>query len=96
MPLIVGAREVDQLDPGAGCRSQIGKGNAKARPRQDHRDGARKMGLTHPLGDSSSLPIGAAEVTVIDMTASYAVFANGGKRGSALCGRAKCATRTAT
>ena len=42
------------------------------------------MGLTHPLADSSSLPIGAAEVTVIDMAASYAVFANGGKRADAL------------
>jgi len=40
------------------------------------------MGLTHPLTDSTSLPIGAAEVTVLDMTASYAVFANGGKRAS--------------
>jgi penicillin-binding protein 1A len=45
-------------------------------------DMAGKMGLTHPLADSTSLPIGAAEVTVIDMTASYAVFANGGKRAS--------------
>ncbi len=43
---------------------------------------ARQMGLTHPLADSTSLPIGAAEVTVIDMTASYAVFANGGKRAT--------------
>jgi penicillin-binding protein 1A len=43
---------------------------------------AQKMGLTHPLADSTSLPIGAAEVTVLDMTASYAVFANGGKRAT--------------
>ena len=42
----------------------------------------QQMGLTHPLTDSSSLPIGAAEVTVLDMTASYAVFANGGKRAT--------------
>ncbi len=60
---------------------QIGKGNAKA-GRAQIIDTARKMGLTHPLVDSSSLPIGAAEVTVIDMTASYAVFANGGKRAA--------------
>jgi penicillin-binding protein 1A len=40
------------------------------------------MGLTHPLADSSSLPIGAAEATVLDMTASYAVFANGGKKST--------------
>ena len=38
------------------------------------------MGLTTPLTDTVSLPIGAAEVTVIDQAASYAVFANGGKR----------------
>jgi penicillin-binding protein 1A len=41
---------------------------------------ARAMGLTTPLVDTVSLPIGAAEVNVIDMTAGYAVFANGGKR----------------
>ncbi|PSC04538.1 penicillin-binding protein [Alsobacter soli] len=38
------------------------------------------MGLTTPLTDTVSLPIGAAEVTVMDMTAGYAVFANGGKK----------------
>ncbi len=58
---------------------EIGKGNAKA-GRAIIIDTAKRMGLTHPLTDSSSLPIGAAEVTVIDMAASYAVFANGGKR----------------
>lgn len=41
---------------------------------------ARAMGLTTPLVDTVSLPIGAAEVTVIDQAAGYAVFANGGKR----------------
>jgi len=41
---------------------------------------ARKMGITTPLADTVSLPIGAAEVTVIDMATAYAVFANGGKR----------------
>ena len=40
----------------------------------------RLMGLNTPLVDTVSLPIGAAEVTVLDMTASYAVFANGGHR----------------
>nr|WP_255616511.1 PBP1A family penicillin-binding protein [Microvirga puerhi] len=58
---------------------QIGKGNAKAGRAKIIEMGA-KMGLTHPLTDSSSLPIGAAEVTVIDMAASYAVFANGGRK----------------
>jgi penicillin-binding protein 1A len=60
---------------------QIGKGNAKA-GRAQIIDISRKMGLTHPLADSSSLPIGAAEVTVMDMAASYAVFANGGKKAT--------------
>ena len=58
---------------------EIGKGNAKA-GRAVIIDTAKRMGLTHPLTDSSSLPIGAAETTVIDMAASYAVFANGGRR----------------
>jgi len=43
-------------------------------------DLARRMGLTTPLNDTVSLPIGAAEVYVIDQAAGYAVFANGGKR----------------
>jgi len=43
---------------------------------------AKKMGLTTALTDSVSLPIGAAEVTVLDMTAAYAVFANGGRRAA--------------
>src|SRR3954452_803217 len=41
---------------------------------------ARAMGLTTPLNDTVSLPIGAAEVTVIAQPAGYAVFASGGKR----------------
>ncbi len=42
---------------------------------------ARAMGLTTPLAiDNISLPIGSGEVTVMDMTAGYAVLANGGKR----------------
>ncbi len=41
---------------------------------------ARAMGLTTPLTDTVSLPIGAAEVTVIDQAAGYGVFANGGRR----------------
>lgn len=61
---------------------EIGKGNAKA-GRAQIIDLSHKMGLTHPLADSSSLPIGAAEVTPIDMASSYAVFANGGKRAPA-------------
>ena len=41
---------------------------------------ARMMGLTTPLADTVSLPIGAAEVTVIDMASAYCTFANGGLR----------------
>jgi penicillin-binding protein 1A len=41
---------------------------------------ARMMGLTTPLADTVSLPIGAAEVTVIDMASAYGTFANGGLR----------------
>ena len=43
-------------------------------------DTARRMGITTPLIDTVSLPIGAAEVTVIDMATAYSVFANDGKR----------------
>ncbi|MGL4729472.1 MAG: transglycosylase domain-containing protein [Bosea sp. (in: a-proteobacteria)] len=46
----------------------------------------RAMGLTTPLVDTVSLPIGAAEVTVLDMTAGYAVFASGGKRAKPYVG----------
>jgi penicillin-binding protein 1A len=41
---------------------------------------ARAMGLTTPLVDTVSLPIGAAEVTVVDMASAYCTFANGGLR----------------
>jgi len=57
----------------------LGNGNAKI-GRAKIIDMCRRMGLTTPLIDTVSLPIGAAEVTVLDMTAGYAVFANGGKR----------------
>ena len=88
----LGAGPLDQLDPGPDVPAR----SARATPRPAARmiiDTARKMGLTHPLADSSSLPIGAAEVTVIDMTASYAVFANGGKRADALRRLGSAATR---
>src|SRR5262249_58698479 len=39
-------------------------------------ENARKMGLTTPLIDTVSLPIGADEVTVIDMASAYSTFAN--------------------
>jgi len=42
-------------------------------------DLARKMGLTTELRISAPLPLGAAEVTVFDMTQAYATFASNGK-----------------
>jgi penicillin-binding protein 1A len=39
---------------------------------------AHSMGITTPLIDTVSLPIGSDEVTVLDQAAGYAVFANGG------------------
>lgn len=41
---------------------------------------ARKMGITTPLPDTVSLPIGADDVHLIDMAGAYATFANGGRR----------------
>jgi penicillin-binding protein 1A len=41
---------------------------------------ARKMGITTPLPDTVSLPIGADDVDVMEMAGAYATFANGGKR----------------
>ncbi len=43
-------------------------------------DAARKAGLTSPLRPVPSMPLGSNEVTVLDITAAYAAFANGGKR----------------
>ncbi|WP_332119538.1 PBP1A family penicillin-binding protein [Azorhizobium caulinodans] len=40
---------------------------------------AHKMGLTTKLEISPALPLGAAEVTLIDMATAYSVFANGGR-----------------
>jgi penicillin-binding protein 1A len=41
---------------------------------------ARTLGLTTPLADTVSLPIGADEVKMIDMVGANAVLANGGRR----------------
>jgi penicillin-binding protein 1A len=70
----------------------LGGGNAKA-GRAKIIDLARRMGLRTPLPDSSSLPIGAAEVTVLDHTAAYATFPNLGK---AVTPHAVLEIRTAT
>jgi penicillin-binding protein 1A len=60
----------------------IGNGSPKA-GRAKIVQTARAMGLTTPLTDTVSLPIGAAEVTVFDMASAYCVFANGGLRAPA-------------
>jgi penicillin-binding protein 1A len=41
---------------------------------------ARAMGVTTPLIDTVSLPVGADEVKMVDMVAANACLANGGKR----------------
>lgn len=55
----------------------MGKGNARE-GRKHIIDLAYKMGISNKLTDSTSLPIGSAEVTVMDMAAGYSVFGNGG------------------
>jgi penicillin-binding protein 1A len=56
----------------------IGNGNPKAGRQQIVRL-AKAMGLRTPLPDSTSLPIGAAEVTILDHVGAYATFPNLGK-----------------
>ncbi|QXX73503.1 transglycosylase domain-containing protein [Methylovirgula sp. HY1] len=41
---------------------------------------ARRLGITTPLPDTVSLPIGADGVNVMEMANAYATFANGGKK----------------
>jgi penicillin-binding protein 1A len=43
---------------------------------------ARAMGVTTPLVDTVSLPVGADEVKMIDMVAANALLANGGRRAT--------------
>ena len=50
----------------------------QGRPRQDHRGGAQ-FGLTAPLPDTPSMPIGSDEVTVLEHAVAYATFPNKGK-----------------
>ncbi len=57
---------------------RIGKGSPR-RGRAKIVKLARAMGLRTPLLDTPSLPIGAAEVTVLDHTVAYAAFPNAGK-----------------
>jgi penicillin-binding protein 1A len=39
---------------------------------------AKRVGITSPLGKDASLALGTSEVTPLELTAAYAVFANGG------------------
>ncbi len=57
----------------------IGNGNPKA-GRAKIVDTARRLGITAPLEDTPSLPIGADEVVLIEHSAAYAAFVNGGKK----------------
>jgi penicillin-binding protein 1A len=41
---------------------------------------AKRVGITSPLQANASLALGTAEVTPLELTAAYAVFANGGYR----------------
>ncbi|WP_051231732.1 transglycosylase domain-containing protein [Kaistia adipata] len=45
-------------------------------------DLAHKMGITTNIINSKSLPLGATDVRVVDMTGAYAVFANGGYKAT--------------
>ena len=57
----------------------IGNGNPKI-GRAKIVETARALGITAPLTDTPSLPIGACELTVLEHSAAYAAFVNGGKR----------------
>ncbi|MBV9550263.1 MAG: transglycosylase domain-containing protein, partial [Alphaproteobacteria bacterium] len=53
---------------------EVGLGNVIA--------AARQTGITAPLGNNASLPLGTNEVTPLELTAAYAYFANGGEKVS--------------
>ena len=56
---------------------------AQAMGRDKIVDTAYKMGVKSELLITRSLPLGAAEVTVMDMATGYSVFASGGKKADA-------------
>ncbi len=39
---------------------------------------ARRFGITSPLANTAALSLGTSEVNLLELTAAYAVFANGG------------------
>jgi penicillin-binding protein 1A len=43
-------------------------------------DTCRKLGITTPLEDTPSLPVGQSDVILLEHAAGYAAFANGGKK----------------
>lgn len=43
----------------------------------------RKLGITTPLEDTPSLPVGQSDVILMEHTAAYAAFVNGGKKVTA-------------
>ena len=49
--------------------------------REKVRDTARRMGITSTLSAHPSLALGTSEVTVLELTAAYLPFANGGRGG---------------
>ena len=57
----------------------VGDGDAK-RGRARIIATARRLGVTAPLPDTQSLPLGADEVSPMDQATAYSAFANGGKR----------------
>jgi penicillin-binding protein 1A len=59
--------------------TEVGQGSPKA-GRARVVDTARRMGVTAALTDTVSLPLGAGEISVLEHSAAYATFANGGKR----------------
>lgn len=43
-------------------------------------DTCRRLGITTPLEDTPSLPVGQSDVILLEHSAAYAAFANGGKK----------------
>lgn len=44
---------------------------------------AERFGFSHPLKNVGSLPLGSSEVSLMELTSGYAVFANGGRKAPA-------------
>jgi penicillin-binding protein 1A len=57
----------------------IGNGDSHA-GRAKIIDTCRRLGITTPLEDTPSLPVGQSDVVLLEHAAGYAAFANGGKK----------------